>query len=216
LIASLETDEVRDFGIGCSPHWSSDSRRVAYSKYNQGVFVRDFELDSEEESIDPQGWAIEFSPDGKQFAYVINGINFVIRDVASNEKRSLFGEGKTPYRYIEHNFAWSPDSQRICFKGRRADGGREIGIVHTTGNDPKLRVLCDAKDVATDIAWLADKRLMFPRTPAGASNSQIPMIDPDGENGKPSERYAKQPANRNNVGVSWSRDGKTFVYISTR
>lgn len=216
LIASLETDEVRDFGIGCSPHWSSDSRRIAYSKYNQGVFVRDFELDSEEESIDPQGWAIEFSPDGKQFAYVINGINFVIRDVASNEKRSLFGEGKTPYRYIEHNFAWSPDSQRICFKGRRADGGREIGIVHTTGNDPKLRVLCDAKDVATDIAWLADKRLMFPRTPAGASKSQIHMIDPDGENGKPSERYAKQPANRNNVGVSWSRDGKTFVYISTR
>ncbi|MFM9962215.1 MAG: hypothetical protein ACKV2Q_13455 [Planctomycetaceae bacterium] len=216
LIASLETDEVRDLGIGCIPHWSADSRRIAYSKYSQGVFVRDFELDSEEESIDPQGWAIEFSPDGKKFAYFLNGNNFVIRDVASNEKRSLFAEGKGPYQYIEHNFAWSPDSQRICFKGHRAAGGLEVGIVTTTGDDPKLRVLCDAKDVASDFSWLADQRLMFPRTPAGATKSQIHVIDPDGESGKPSERYAKQPANRNNVGVSWSRDGKTFVYISTR
>lgn len=216
LIASLETDEVRDLGIGCIPHWSADSRRIAYSKYSQGVFVRDFELDSEEESIDPQGWAIEFSPDGRKFAYLFNYTNFVIRDVATNEKRSLFGEGKSPFRYIEHNFAWSPDSQRICFKGHRADGGLDVGIVHTTGDDPKLRVLCDAKDVASDIAWLADKRLMFPRTPAGTTKSQIHVIDPDGEKEKTSERYAKQPANRNNVGVSWSRDGKTFVYLSTR
>ncbi len=216
LIANLETDEVRDLGIGCIPHWSADSRRIAYSKYGSGVFVRDFELDSEEETIDPQGWAIEFSPDGRKTAYVVSRNNFVIRDLATNEKRSVFAEGKSPFQYIEHNFAWSPDSQRICFKGHRAAGGVEVGIVNTTGGDPKLRVLCDAKDVATDIAWLADQRLMFPRTPAGAAKSQIHVIDPDGENGKPSERYAKQPANRNNVGVSWSRDGKTFVYISTR
>jgi hypothetical protein len=43
LVASLETDEVRDLGIGCIPHWSADSRRIAYSKYGQGVFIRDFE-----------------------------------------------------------------------------------------------------------------------------------------------------------------------------
>ena len=224
LIASLETDEVRDLGIGCIPHWSADSRRIAYSKYGQGVFIRDFELDSDEESLDPQGWAIEFSPDGRKTAYVVNATNFVIRDVATNEKRSVFAEGKSPYRYIEHNFAWSPDSQRICFKGHRADGGMEVGILNTTGGNPNLRlpleanvrVLCDAKDVASDFSWLADQRLMFPRTPAGTTRSQIHVIDPDGEIGKPSVRYAKQPANRNNVGVSWSRDGKTFVYISTR
>ena len=218
LIASLETDEVRDLGIGCIPHWSADSRRIAYSKYGQGVFVRDFELDSEEESIDAQGWAIDFSPDGRKAAYVLNGNNFVIRDLAKNEKRSLFTDNKTPFRYIEHNFAWSPDSQRICFKGHRAGGGLEVGIVSTTGGDPKLRVLCDAKDVASDISWLADQRLMFPRTPAGATRSQIHVIDPDGENAneKPSVRYAKQPANRNNVGVSWSRDGNTFVYLRTK
>ncbi len=216
LIASLETDEVRDLGIGCIPHWSADGRRIGYSKYGQGVFVRDFELDSEEESIDPQGWAIDFSPDGRQAAYVLNGNNFVIRDLAKNEKRTLFTDNKLSFRYIEHNFAWSPDSQRICFKGHRADGGIDVGIVSTTGGDPNLRVLCDAKDVSTDFSWLADKRLMFPRTLAGATKSQIHEIDPDGENGKPSVRYAKQPADRNNVGVSWSRDGKTFVYISTR
>jgi len=50
----------------------------------------------------------------------------------------------------------------------------------------------------------------------GLATGCLHVIDPNGENGKPSERYAKQPANRNNVGVSWSRDGKTFVYLSTR
>ena len=162
--------------------------------------------------------SIESSPDGRKFAYLINYNNFVIREVASNEKRILFDINKSPFQHIEHNFAWSPDSERICFKGHRAGGGVEVGVVHTTGSDPKLRVLCDAKDFASDFSWLADKRLMFPRTPAGATKSQIHVIDPDGENKneKPSERYAKQPANRNNVGVSWSRDGKTFVYISIR
>lgn len=214
LIASLETDEVVDLGIGCIPHWSADSRRIAYSKYGKGVFVRDFELDSEEESIDPLGWAIEFSPDGQKTAHLVNN-NFVIRDLAKNVKHNVFTENTVPFSRIDHNFTWSPDSQRICFKGYRADGGMEVGIVNTTGGDPMLRVLCDAKDVASDFSWLTEQRLMFPRTLAGTAKSQIHVIDPDGEIGTPSLRYAKQPANRNNVGVSWSRDGKTFVYLST-
>lgn len=216
LIASLETDEVRDLGIGCIPHWSADGSRIAYSKYGGGVFVRDFELDSEEESIDRQGWAIDFSPDGRKFAYLINGNNFVIRDVSTDEKQLLFATDKIPFQYIEHNFAWSPDSKRICFKGHRAGGGLDVGIVNTIGGDPKLRVLCDGKDVSTDFSWLADKRLMFPRTLAGTTKAQIHEIDPDSEKETTSVRYAKQPADRNNIGVTWSRDGKVFVYLSTK
>jgi len=55
---------------------------------------------------------------------------------------------------------------------------------------------------------------MFPRHPAGSARTQIFEIDPDGE--KPSVRYPKQPRDRNNICVSWSRDGKTFVYMSIR
>jgi Tol biopolymer transport system component len=179
------------------------------------VFIRNFEGDADVQSIDPQGWAIEFSPDGKQTAWVTGGNNFVIHDVATNERRSVFRGGRSPYRYIEHNFTWSPDSRRICFRGHRADEVIDVGIVNTTGDDPNLRVLCDAGDVGSDFSWFADgKRLMFPRHPAGAARTQIFEIDPDGK--QPSIRYPKQPADRNNICVSWSRDGKTFVYMSMK
>lgn len=215
LIASVDTDEVRDLGIGCIPHWSADGQRICYSKYGRGVFIRNFEGDAEEELIDRQGWAIEFSPAGKQTAYVKGGNNFVIHDIATNEKRPVFADGQSPYSYIEHNFTWSPDSKRICFKGHRPNGVLDVGIVNVTGGDPNLRVLCDAKDVSSDFAWLPDgKRLMFARRPAEATRTQIFEIDPDGD--KPSVRYPKQPQDRNNICVSWSRDGKTFVYLSMK
>jgi len=215
LIASVETDEVRDLGIGCIPQWSADGKRIGYSRYGRGVFVRNFEGNAEEQLIDPQGWAIEFSPDGKQMAYVKGNNNFVIHDIATNEKRSVFGDGQSPYNYIEHNFTWSPDSGRICFRGHRANERVDVGIVNASAGDPNLRVLCDARDVSSDFSWLPDgKRVMFARHPAGSARTQIFEIEPDAE--QPSVRYAKQPPNRNNICVSWSRDGKTFVYLSIR
>lgn len=215
LIASVDTDEVRDLGIGCIPQWSVDGTKIGYSRYGRGVFIRNFEGDAEERSIDPRGWAIEFAPDGKQTAYVLQSNNLVIHNLETNEKRQVFPEGQSPYRYIEHNFKWSPDSKRICFKGHRTQGGLDVGIVNATGGDPKLRVLCDAKDVSSDFSWLPQgNRLMFARIPAGSPRIQIFEIDPDGD--KPSFRYPKQPADRNNICVSWSRDGQTFVYLSMK
>lgn len=202
-------------GIGCIPQWSADGKKIGYSRYGRGVFIRNFEGEADEVSIDPRGWAIEFSPDGKQTAYVKGNNNFVIHNIATNETRPVFADGQSPYNYIEHNFTWSPDSKRICFKGHRPNGVVDVGIVNTTGGDPNLRVLCDAKDVSSDFSWLPDgKRLMFARHPAGATRTQIFEIDPDGD--KPSVRYPKQPQDRNNICVSWSRDGKTFVYLSMK
>jgi TolB protein len=215
LIASVETDEVRDLGIGCIPQWSPDGKKIGFSRYGRGVFIRNFEGDADEQSIDSRGWAIEFSPDGKQTAYVKGSNNLIIHNIATNEIRPVFPEGQSPYIYIEHNFKWSPDSKRISFKGHTPNNVLDVGIVNTTGGDPRLRILCDAKDVSSDFAWFPDgKRLMFARRPEGAATTQIFEVNPDGE--APSTRYPNQPINRNNICVSWSRDGKTFVYLSMK
>lgn len=212
FVASLESDEVLDFGIGCIPHWSADGRRFAYSKYGQGVFIRDFADEPNEILVDPQGWAIHFSADGAKTAYVRGGGNLVVHDVATGEKRSIFPEGQSPYRYVEHNFSWSPDSQRICFKGHRASGGVDVGIVTVTGDDPKLRVRYDGAKVQSDFAWHPDgKRIMCPMP---GPKLQLFEFDPDGA--APPQRYRQQPKNRHNGGLSWSRDGKTLVYMSRR
>ena len=47
-------------------------------------------------------------------AYVKRGGNLVIHTVKTGEKRFVFPERQSPYRYIEHNFTWSPDSGMIC------------------------------------------------------------------------------------------------------
>ena len=216
IVASLETDEVRDLGTGCIPHWSVDGRRLAYSKYGGGVFIRDFEANAnDEESIDPQGWAIHFAPDGQHAAYVKGGSNLIVYGLKTGKQRPVFPEGNTPYNYIEHNFCWSPDSQRIVFKGHRNDGTVEVGIASVMGEDPKLKVRCAGNDVQSDFSWLPDgSQVMFPRLPGPGQKTQIYLLDPDGD--QPAVRYPHQPKNRSNGGLCWSRDGKMFVYMSAR
>ena len=146
--------------------------------------------------------------------YVVGG-NFTIHTVKTNQKQSVFPPNDQPYRYIEHNFTWSPDSQRICFKGHRSDGAIDIGIVSTTGNDPNLKIRCDGKDVQSDFSWLSEgNRLMFPQLPSTGQFSQIYEMHADDD--KPAVRYSRQPKNRHNGGLCWSRDGKTFVFMSRR
>ena len=129
LVRNVNSDEVRDLGIGCIPHWSADGRQLAYSKYGQGVFIRNFEGAVNEDSIDRSGWAIHFSTDGKKLAYAKDGGNLVICDRATRKKHFVFPPGKSPYNYIEHNFCWSPDSMRICFKGYKSNGEVDVASV---------------------------------------------------------------------------------------
>ena len=214
LFFSLETDEIRDLGVGCMPNWSADGRRIAYCKYGQGVFIRDFEGNgADEELIDRQGWAIQFSTDGLHIAYVKRG-NIMIQNLATGEKRSVFANGTSPYRSIEHNMEWSPDSRRICFRGHRSGGAVDIGIITATGDDPKLHVCCDGKLALPDFAWHPDgKRFMFPQNLAG-QKCQIYEVDPDSDAKSAPVRYPEQPKDQNNSGLCWSSDGKLFTYVS--
>jgi len=210
----VDSKEVRDLGIGCIPNWSADGRRIALSRYGRGVFIRDFEGQPvREESIDPQGWAIQFSPDGLKTAYVKRG-NLVIHTLKSGDKKFVFAEGQSPYTYIEHNFTWSPDSMRLCFKGHRRNGAIDVGIVAASGQ-PNLRIRCDGRNVQSDFAWLADgSRLMFPYLPTGGEFVQTYSLDSEG-NDDP-VRYPRQPEDRHTGGLCWSRDGKTFVFMCKR
>ena len=214
LIVNVDTREVRDLGIGCIPGWSADGRQIAYSRYGEGVFIRDFEgKEPNVQQIDRAGWSIRFSPDGLKTAYVSAG-NFTIHTLKTNEKRSVFPANNRPYRYIEHNFTWSPDSERLCFKGHRANGTIDLGIVSVNGDDPKLKVRYDGKNVVTDLEWVADgNRVVFPYNSTGPF-MQIYELNPDDD--LPPVRYPRQPPYTHNGGMCWSRDGKTFVFMSRR
>ncbi|WP_397570577.1 EF-hand domain-containing protein [Schlesneria sp. T3-172] len=214
LLINLASDEVLDLGSGCLPHWSADGRRIGYSKYSGGVYIRNVEaIEDDEELIDSRGWSICFSPDGKYTAYTKGG-NLVLLNHKTHEKRMLFDSNKFEYSYIEWNFVWSPDSERVCFKARKADGTIDVCIASIMEDGPALRVRCSGKDVRTNLAWHPDgKRIMFPRFAAPGRREQIFEIPVDGD--EPARRYVKQPRNRNNINQTWSKDGKLFVYLTT-
>jgi len=214
LVASLETDEIRDLGIGCMPNWSADGKKIAYCRYGEGVFIRSFEEGTDEEKlIDRAGWAIQFSADGLHVAYVKRS-DLIIRNVATGEQRAVFAAGNNPYRYIEHNIEWSPDSSKIVFRGHRTTGDIDIATISTAANGPDLTVCCNGADVAPDFAWQPDgQKFLFPRQIAGQL-SQIYEVTAE-KNQQPI-RYAFQPEDRSNSGLDWSRDGKVFSFMSDK
>lgn len=213
LIVNLRTGELKDLGQGAMPSWAPDGKWIACSKYGPdgGVFIR--EVDGNvEELIDRDGWGILWSPDGEKLAYTRDG-NIVVFNRVTGRRHEVFPAGEAPYAYIFWNCAWSPDSRRICFKGQRHDKSIDIAIVSATGDGPELRVRCEGQDYNEDIAWHPNgRRITIPRGSAAGQTGQIFEFDPDGD--APPALLAGQPADRNNAGMCWSRDGKTFYFVS--
>jgi beta-lactamase regulating signal transducer with metallopeptidase domain len=213
LLVNLETAQVKDLGIGAMPTWSADGLWIACSKYrpNGGVFIREVD-GAAERLIDPDGWGIQWAPDGLQLAYGRSG-NIVVYDLRANAAREVFPAGACPYESIYWNSKWSPDSKRICFKGRRPGGTIDIAIVSATGGDPDLRVVCDGQDYNEDIGWHPDgQRVTIPRKVMPGQPGQIYEFNPDEI--QPPALLAGQPRDRNNGGMCFSHDGKTFYFMS--
>ena len=215
LVVNVETGVVKDLGVGCIPHWSADGQQLGFSRYGQGVFLCNvFQEERQEKLIDREGWSIHLAPDGQHAAYVSGRGNFTIYDLKSGARRAVFADGESPYRYIEHNFAWSPDSRRLCFKGHRQDGQVDVAIVSAVGPQPRLRVRLDGQPIQSDFAWHPDGlRILFPRMSPEFQHSQIyeVVVDEDG----PPTRFASQPHDRNVIGISFSRDGETAAFMTT-
>jgi Tol biopolymer transport system component len=113
-------------------------------------------------------------------AYARQG-NLVIHDVSTRKQKLALSQNNRRYRYIEHNFGWSPDSKRIVFKGHQPNGTIDVGIVSLTGEEPELKIRLDGKEVQSDFSWHPAGRLMFPHLPPGGGLTQIYEIDPDGD-----------------------------------
>ncbi|REJ86986.1 MAG: hypothetical protein DWQ34_21565 [Planctomycetota bacterium] len=213
LIVELKTGELTDLGKGAMPSWSADGRWVAISKYQPdgGVFVRSVDGD-EERLVDRDGWGIQWSPDGKQLAYARDG-NLVVYNLAAETAFEIFDRSNLPYSYIYWNCKWSPDSERICFKGRRTDGTLEVAIATLADEGVQLTARCPADNVAEDVAWHPFKpMILIPQPDAEIGRLQMFAFDPDGSD--PPTRWDRQPADRHNGGMSFSRDGERIVYMS--
>lgn len=210
LLLNVETGETKDLGIGCMPSWSVDGKHLAYSRYGQGVWIRSVDGD-ESHLIDRQGWGAQWSPDGASIAYNVAG-QLVILDGASATTRDIFPTKDKPYSYLYWNCTWSPDSRRVCFKGRRSDGTNEFAIVTVEGDEPQLKVCCSAEDYNEDIAWHPDgESIVIPRASRPGEPARLDRFRLDDP--KKIEPVRGLPLDQHNSGMCWSRDGKKLYYI---
>jgi len=120
-LLNLETGEEQEICKGVTPSLSPRAKRLFYSRYDdRGVWVSDLENPKDTATrMDNRGWGAEWSPNGKLLAWANyeRGYNLKIFDIIEGEEWTVFEGERSPFRTIYYNFAWSPDSANIAFKG---------------------------------------------------------------------------------------------------
>lgn len=212
LLIDIHNGNVENLGVGAMPNWSPDGNWIAFCKYfdKRGVHIRSRD-GQVERHLDPDGWGIQWSPDGWKVAYA-RGPHFVIYNFITAQSREVI-PAEWDYTRIYWNPTWSPDSKEVCFKARHSQGHDEFVILNVTAEEPSIRRRVSASGFQEDIAWHPDgSRILIPKAAADGAMGQIYVYDPNGED-EPTP-LAGQPKDRHNSGMCWSRDGKTLYFIS--
>ena len=215
LVVNFDGAGFKDLGDGAMPTWSPDGDWFAVSRYapNQGVWLKEVQGPAQE-VFDPQGWGIQWSPDGTRIGYVL-GNNVIVENLAEGNRRPLWN-GKSPYQMVYWNMCWSPDNSSLCLVGvPMRNGAAKLLVVHKVDDpDPQNgRIICDDPSLFADAAWHPDgKRLVFSRRDVERNHMQIYEVDLTTMS-EP-RLFPGQPADRDNLAASWTPDGRQLVFIS--
>lgn len=160
LLMTIDGKNVQDLGPGMMPTWSADGQQIAYSQ--QGVQTMDLATKTSKVLVQG-GWGAQWSPDGKKIAFS-QGTTVNVVDPESGEITPVLDAEQSPYQQIYWNMGWSADSQRLCFKGIRKEGGAaEIATVSLTDPSPDLKVHYSGQRIfSNNFTWSPDgKRIVF-------------------------------------------------------
>jgi Tol biopolymer transport system component len=213
FVLTLDTRALVEVGRGAMPTWSSDGRFLACSRYSpvSGVFIVSDD-GKDEERIEAGGWGAQWSPDGKSVAYT-RGTQIVIYDVVTGQARDLAFPAPLPYTQIYWNATWSPDSERLCFLGLKADNTRDLATVRVNRPEDGIKVHVSSPHLNADAAWHPEgKRLVFIDRSEELKRQQLFEINPDSD--APPKLFEGQDPAAVNVGPCWSPDGAYLVFIS--
>ena len=227
LLMKADGTEVECLGNGAMPSWSADGKRIAFS-CNAPRGVWDLNLATKKrELIDNEGWGIQWSPDGKYWAYSRRGA-LVVKNVATGEvqeQKSHFGENQL---YWGWNMAWSPDCREVCgvvqLQNQNAVAVQSLVLpqAELSPIDPNngahrlgrgfIRLFSVGQEINRDVAWHpSGHRIVFTAFLAPADRFQMFDFDPS-RDALPHPVVGQTATN--NLDQCWSADGKTLVYVA--
>ncbi|MGH8371539.1 MAG: S41 family peptidase, partial [Gammaproteobacteria bacterium] len=163
--------------------WAPDSQRIAYvSERGDGehLFLYDFVSGKETQLTDGKGEDTQpqFSPDGKQLAFLRDTKSLYVLDLASHKARALVKADIDfhPPLDSERPFAWSPDSRWIAYLAYGPRLYRNAAVVSVAdGKGGPVSFLANTN--ADDVRWTPDGKALLFETGQRTEPGQVARVD---------------------------------------
>jgi Tol biopolymer transport system component/C-terminal processing protease CtpA/Prc len=158
--------------------WLPDSKRVVYVSERNGVghlFLFDFTANEETQlTRGVKGdTAPVVAPDGKLVAFVRDGTDLRVIDLASKQERSLATGHLTR---SNRGLAWSPDSRWVAYIGVSTRAFRNVFAVPAAGGESRP-MSAMPNGSANNISWSPDGTYIIFNTSQRTEESQTVQVD---------------------------------------
>ncbi|MDQ2907857.1 MAG: S41 family peptidase, partial [Candidatus Eremiobacteraeota bacterium] len=162
--------------------WAPDSRRIAYVSDRDGksaLFLYDFATSIERRLTPAENdYAPQFSPDGHELAYLRNGREVRVLDLASRQVRTLArGEldDDVPFG-SKKELTFSPDGRRLAFVMTVVRGFTSVEVASLAGGPAQpIEDLANAN--AGPIVWTPDGERVYFATGQRTEQGTVAQID---------------------------------------
>jgi tricorn protease len=169
-------------GMESSPVWTKNSNSVIYiSDRNdkQNIYQYDFLTAKETQltSASAEDGALKLSPDGKKLAFVRNGKELVVLDLATKKETSL---AKASLSFVPTSsggdYSWSPDGKHIAYAAFGDKALRNVYIVPATGGESKP-VSFLGNTFGSDVVWGNNGNSILFVTQQRTEDGQVARVD---------------------------------------
>ena len=164
------------------PVWAPNSRSLVYTSTRDGathLYRYDFATRDETRlTNDPLDDSSPlYSPDGKLVAFIRNGQELRVLDLAAKKERLLKKGflGRPPFASAG-SVIWSPDSKWIAYASYGAKSFRNINVVPAAGGDSKP-ISFLANTFGGNLSWSPDGKYILFGTNQRTETAQVARID---------------------------------------
>ncbi len=158
--------------------WSPDSKQIVYSSDRNGesqLFLYDFTNDTETQLTRSKLADSDeaFSPDGKSLAFVRDGRDVLVYDMASKEERLL---SSSDIRRFPEPLVWSPDSKWLAFHSISNKDFSNVYVAPVAGGEAKP-VTFLSNTFGGSIAWSTDGSYLLFVSAQRTENSMLSRVN---------------------------------------